>query len=155
MKKVLKIASILLHLQAVYHGMFCVYENHAGCERGYFRTKEGQPIALPKKDRNGKNLYLPDVVLYDENSNCVLVVEGKKLSNLQQGIEEIENFDSIEQEFIRPEYQRAKIIRCISIFGGDFTQIPHEKVLLYLADSGRILINREAPRFVKEAFTET
>lgn len=150
-----KIASILLHLQAVYHGMFCVYENHAGCERGYFRTKEGQPIALPKKDRNGKNLYLPDVVLYDENSNCVLVVEGKKLSNLQQGIEEIENFDSIEQEFIRPEYQRAKIIRCISIFGGDFTQIPHEKVLLYLADSGRILINREAPRFVKEAFTET
>lgn len=33
-----KMADILLHMQTMYHGMYCVYENHAGCERGYFRT---------------------------------------------------------------------------------------------------------------------
>lgn len=61
-----KMADILLHVQAVYKGLYCVYENHAGCERGYFKTKEGQLITLPKKDKNGVNLYLPDVVLYDK-----------------------------------------------------------------------------------------
>jgi len=36
-----KMTSILLHILAIYNGMYCVYENHAGCERGYFRTKNG------------------------------------------------------------------------------------------------------------------
>jgi len=88
-KKSEKMADILLHMQAMYHGMYTVYENHAGCERGYFRTKTGKLIALPKKDQNGVNLYLPDVVLYDEATKHILLIEGKKLSNLQQGIAEL------------------------------------------------------------------
>lgn len=90
-----KMADILLHIQAVYHGLFCVYENHAGCERGYFRTPTGEQITLPKKDKNGVNLFLPDVVLYDKETNLIILIEGKMLTTLQQGLEEIENFDSI------------------------------------------------------------
>jgi len=147
-----KIASILLHIQTVYKGMFCVYENHAGCERGYFRTKAGSLIALPKKDQNGVNLYLPDVVLYDKLTNHILLVEGKRLSTLQQGIKEIESFDSIENEYIIPEYPGVTITRCISIFGGNYVGVPHKKVLFYLTDNGRIFVNGNAPQCVKRAF---
>ena len=150
-----KMADILLHVQTMYHGMYCVYENHAGCERGYFRTKAGRLITLPKKDRNGVNLYLPDVVLYDEDTNYILLVEGKMLSTLQQGIEEIENYDSIEKEYIYPEYRGVKIMRCVSIFGGNCARIPHEKVLFYLADNGHIIINRNAPQCIRKAFAGT
>ena len=150
-----KMADILLHIQTVYHGMFCVYENHAGCERGYFRTKTGRLVTLPKKDRNGVNLYLPDVVLYDERTNYILLVEGKMLSTLQQGIKEIENFDSIEHEYIIPEYPGVTIMRCVSIFGGNLTEIPHEKVLFYLAENGRLIINKNSPECIRRAFAGT
>ena len=79
-----KVASILLHMVCSKNGMSCVYENHAGCERGYFWTKDRREITLPKKDRHGKNLLLPDVVLYDEASKQILLVEGKKLTTLQK-----------------------------------------------------------------------
>ncbi len=154
-KKSEKMADILLHVQTMYHGMYCVYENHAGCERGYFRTKVGRLVTLPKKDRNGINLYLPDVVLYDEETNFILLVEGKMLFTLQLGIEEIENYDSIEQEYIYPEYGRVTIMRCVSIFGGNCVSIPHEKVLFYLADNGRIIINKNAPRCIRRCFAGT
>lgn len=152
-----KMADILLHLQTMYHGMFCVYENHAGCERGYFRSKRGGLITLPKKDRTGiNNLYLPDVVLYDAQTNFIILVEGKMLSTLQLGIEEIENYDSIEQEYIYPHYGRdVQILRCVSIFGGNCTHIPHPKVLFYLADNGRIIINKNAPQCIRTAFENT
>lgn len=150
-----KMADILLHVQTMYHGMYCVYENHAGCERGYFRTKAGALVTLPKKDTHGVNLYLPDVVLYDQKTNYILLVEGKMLSTLQQGVEEIENYDSIEQEYIYPEYRNVTIMRCISIFGGNCTSVPHPKVLFYLADNGKIIINRNAPQCIKDAFKGT
>lgn len=150
-----KMADILLHVQTMYHGMYCVYENHAGCERGYFRTRAGRLVTLPKKDRNGVNLYLPDVVLYDKETNFILLVEGKMLSTLQQGIEEIENYDSIEQEYIYPEYGAVTIMRCVSIFGGNCRAVPHEKVLFYLADDGRIIINKNAPQCIRRCFAGT
>lgn len=150
-----KMADILLHVQTMYHGMYCVYENHAGCERGYFRTKAGKLLTLPKKDRNGDNLYLPDVVLYDEDTNYILLVEGKKLSTLQLGLQEIKNYNSIEEEYIYPEYSNVTILRCISIFGGNCHSIPHEKVLFYLANDGRIIINHNAPECIKRCFADT
>lgn len=47
---------------------------------GRMYIKKGGLITLPKKDKNGVNLYLPDVVLYDEKTNVILLVEGKMLS---------------------------------------------------------------------------
>lgn len=154
-KKSEKMADILLHVQATYHDIYCVYENHAGCERGYFRTKGGKLITLPKKDANNVNLYLPDVVLYDKLTNCVLLVEGKMISTLEIGLKEIQNYDSIEKEYINRFYPDVTIMRCLSIFGGNHITIPHDKVLFYLADDGRILINKNAPDCIKRAFSET
>ena len=77
------------------------------------------------------------------------------LTTLDKGVQEIENYDSIEQEYIYPEYKEVKIMRCVSIFGGNLTEIPHEKVLFYLADNGRIIINKNAPQCIRKAFAGT
>lgn len=148
-----KMASILVHVIALYAGIHTVYENHAGCERGYFRDKEGHLITLPKKDRNGVNLYLPDCVLYDSDSNHVLLIEGKKIDTIKAGLEEVQLYDSIEDEFIKPYYQNALITRCLSIFGGNLDQLPNEKVLIYVNDRGQVIFNQHlTPQFLRSAF---
>ncbi len=150
-----KMADILLHIQAIYGGMNCVYENHAGCERGYFNDKNGIPITLPKKNREDINLFLPDVVLYDAATNYILLVEGKKASTLKQGLAEIENYDGIEQEYIVKHYPGAEVLRCLSIFGASWRQLLNPKVLFYLASDGHIIINANAPECVKRCFKDT
>lgn len=147
-----KVASIFLHLTCIYGGLYGIYENHAGCERGYFRTRSGMLLALPKKDRFGENLLLPDVVLCDEEKRCIYNVEGKLLSTMYAGIEEVETYDAIEQEFIRPHYPEYDIQRWVCVFGGAYRGIPHEKVLLYLNENGEVYINGDAPASIKEAF---
>lgn len=93
--------------------------------------------------------------MFKAHTNFILLVEGKMLSTLQQGIEEIENYDSIEREHIYPEYGNVTIMRCVSIFGGNGVSVPHEKVLFYLADNGRIIINKNAPQCIRRCFAET
>lgn len=148
-----KMTSILLHVLCLYNGFNTVYENHAGCERGYFRPKGGQLVTLPKKDKHGENLYLPDVVLYDPKSDIVILVEGKQLSTLANGIEEIKYYDSIENEYIKPAYRSASVYRCVSIFGGlAKTTHLHDDVLIYMNNYGEIFINEKAPECIKSIF---
>src|SRR5574344_888110 len=127
-----KMASILLHILAENKGLKAIYQNHAGCERGYFITKNNKLVTLPKKDRNGINLYIPDLVLFSEKHNEIILLEGKKMSTLSDGIEEIEDYDSIENEFIKLSYPNCTIHRYLTIFGGNMNELPHEKVLFYL-----------------------
>lgn len=150
-----KVTSILLHLVCLKYGMSCIYENHAGCERGYFWTPNKQALALPKKDRNNNNLLLPDVVLYDSKTNLVLVIEGKKLATLRDGLEEILGYDSIENDYIKKYYQGCKVLRYVSIFGGEDVCIPHKEVLIYVNSEGKIFINKNAPEPIKKAFMNT
>ena len=147
-----KVASILLHMVCSKNGMSCVYENHAGCERGYFWTKDRREITLPKKDKYGNNLLLPDVVLYDEAAKQILLVEGKKLSTLQKGIDEIKGYDSIEEDYINKFYPGCNVLRCVSIFGGSETGYLDKDVLIYVNLSGKIFINPNAPECIKKAF---
>lgn len=147
-----KVASILLHVLGEYNGMRGIYQNHAGCERGYYKTNKNALIALPKKDKNNINLYLPDLVLHDSLTKTIILVEGKKLSTLQDGIKEIENYDSIENEYIKIHYPECSIYRCVSIFGGKSTGILHKDVILYLNEDGQIFINPNAPQCIKNIF---
>lgn len=147
-----KVASILLHLTCLYSGIKGIYENHAGCERSYFKTNTGLPIALPKKDKSGKKLRLPDVVLFDDDVHEIYNVEGKKLTTLKQGLKEIETYDAIENEYIKVKYPGCKIERWVSIFGGNKRKVPNEKVLIYLNDDGEVYINEAAPKNIKVAF---
>jgi len=147
-----KIATILMHVTCEYSGMKEVYHNHAGCERGYFKTLDGKLIALPKKDRNGVNLYLPDLVLQDQATKTLLVIEGKQLQTLNAGLAEIDNYDSIENDYIKPHYRGYNILRGLSIFGGKQAVMPHTRVIIYVKDNGEIILNANAPDCVKRSF---
>lgn len=147
-----KIASILLHIMSMNAGMRYIYENHAGCERGYFRTKEDNLIVLPKKDKQGNNLLIPDVVLADMKYKNIYLIEGKKLTTLSDGLKEIEDYNSIEDEYIKPEYSGFNYLRYLSIFGGENTELPDRKVMLFLNKNGLIIINKDLSNNVLKRF---
>ena len=149
-----KMASILLHLSLLYKNCYTVYENHAGCERGYFKDLSGNQITLPKKATDGNNLLIPDVVIYNELTKDILLVEGKKLSTMYDGINEIKLYDRIEEDYIKKFYPDSKVLRCVSIFGGKRTGHLHDDVLIYLNEYGEIYLNPKSPSFVIDAFNE-
>lgn len=148
-----KVASILLHIVAENHGMREIYQNHAGCERGYFICKGGTPLALPKKDQSGNKLYIPDVVLHDPDSKQVFLIEGKQLSTLGDGLIELRSYDAIEKEYIHESYPDCTVTRWVSIFGGTgITPLPDSRVLLYLNRYGDVYLSKEAPACIRSAF---
>lgn len=141
-----KVASILLHIMCSNVGIRYIYENHAGCERGYFKNSNGDLIALPKKATNGENLLIPDVILSDTLNRSIYLIEGKKLTTLQVGLKEIEDYDSIEDEYIKLEYPNFNYYRYLSIFGGYCSYFPDRKVMLYLNNDGLIVLNKDLPQ---------
>lgn len=146
-----KLASILLHVVAEDSGFKEVYQNHAGCERGYFRTPTNELITLPKKTPEGNNLLIPDLVFNDEGDKIIYLIEGKKLTTLNLGLEEIEDYDDIENLYIKKYYPKHKIKRAVTIFGGDLQSIPDNKVLVYLRQDGKTLIN-DNDEIIKKIF---
>jgi hypothetical protein len=143
-----KITSIFLHILGEFNNMKEIYQNHAGCERGYFILPDNSSISLPKKDNTGNNLYIPDLILYDQVNNIILLIEGKKLNTLNLGLQDIENYNSIENEFIKVYYRNTEIKRYLTIFGGNIKQFSltnFEKVLLYISENGEIKLNRNIP----------
>jgi len=141
-----KIASILLHVMCENVGIKYIYENHGGCERGYFKNSKQKLITLPKKDKNKQKLYIPDVILSDMGNKNIYLIEGKKLSTIKAGLKEIENYDSIENEYIKVEYPNFNYYRYLSIFGGNCTFLLDRKIMLYLNSDGLIILNRDLPQ---------
>jgi len=170
-----KVASILLHIVAEYSGMREVYQNHAGCERGYFRTQDGDLITLPKerlvtflyekkrkkkggyKVKNGityENLLLPDLILCDLKTKSIILIEGKQLQNQAYGLEEIENYYGIKEDYINKYYSDFDLTVGLSLFGGRISSTSQlsGKVILYLDGSGKIYLNNNSAKCIIDAF---
>ena len=147
-----KLGTIFLHLLSIAldENIKGIYENHAGCERGYFYTKRNDNIAIPKKDRNGVNLYIPDLILRNDKYKEILLIEGKQSSTLEQGLEEIKHFESIEDEIIIPNYRDYSIERWVVTFGRDiYHNNLNSKVLFHLNKDGSYYVNDNAPSWIK------
>ena len=140
-----KMASILFHIACECLGFKEVYQNHAGCERGYFKSSTGELITLPKYcGVDNHNLLIPDVIMRDDVNRIVYLMEGKKLVTLANGLEEIEDYDDIESLYINKYFPGYTVKRYLTIFGGKSTTLPHSKVLLYLNDYGKLIMNFSA-----------
>jgi hypothetical protein len=135
-----KVASILFHVLYENKGYKEVYQNHAGCERGYFKTKDDRLLVLPKYVSDGSNLLIPDVVLRNDDKKEILLIEGKKLSTISNGLKEIEDYDDIENLYIKRYYPNYSVERFLTIYGGKLKSLPHHKVLLYLNEDGLVKI---------------
>jgi len=137
-----KLASILFHIVCECVGLKEVYQNHAGCERGYFKLPSGQLLALPKRcGADNHKLSIPDVIMRSDLKRTIYLMEGKKLNTIRAGLRELEDYDDIEALYINKYFPGYAVKRYLTIFGGVRTSLPHNKVLLYLNRYGRIILN--------------
>ncbi|GAB2765635.1 hypothetical protein [Salinimicrobium soli] len=155
-----KIGTIFLHLmvEEFSEGM-SIYENHAGCERGYFLTKEGEKLAVEKysdralyKGGDKKAIIaLPDLTLVDFKKQEVIDIEGEMYRNSAKGILQLDGFDSFEELYIKKYYPGYSIIRTVVLFGSEDSNEPVGKVSLLLNKKGSILLSTTAPQLFKES----
>lgn len=156
-----KLGTIFVHLVVEnFTNGFSIYENHAGCERGYFLTSKGEPKVVEKyKDRElykagdkSQIIHIPDLVLADFDRLQIINIEGKKDTTVEQGIHELNNFDAFEEKYIRiyyPEYE--EIIRTVVLYGGTEEQIERVEVSFLLNKKGKMILGVKAPEIFIEA----
>lgn len=155
-----KLGTIFLHVvvENFTKGM-SIYENHAGCERGYFITKTGGYISIDKKIpinnsnpyEERRNIEIPDLVLLDFDRTEIINIEGKTYKNMAIGIRELDNFDAVEKYYISKYYPEYKIIRTVVLYGGFADKIERIEVSFLLNSSGKIVLSCSAPELFKDA----
>jgi hypothetical protein len=155
-----KLGTIFIHVAVEnFTNSTSIYENHAGCERGYFITKLGDHISVDKKipenairDKSSRNVEIPDLVLIDLDRKEIINIEGKTYKNVNQGIIELENFDAIEKYYINKYYPEYSIIRTVVLYGGDSELADNRVEVSFLLNSnGKIILGTNAPNIFKDA----
>jgi len=156
-----KIATIFLDILVdEFSDGFAIYHNHAGCERGYFITQEGEKLAIKKytdreryKDGDTDEIVnLPDLTLIDEREKLVINIEGEMYKNANKGIEQLKGFNSFEKFYISKYYPKYTIERTVVLYGSDDMTKPVGKISFLLNSNGEILISLTAPLLFKKSF---
>ena len=156
-----KLATIFVHVivESFTNG-YSIFENHAGCEKGYFITSENEYIPLEKyvdrEDYKSGNksakLNIPDLILIDVKKLEIINIEGKKIVNLKEGLKSLEEYSKIEDIYIKKYYPKYKVIRTLVIYGGNEKDLKQEiKIGFLLSKDGDILLGIEAPHLFKLA----
>lgn len=155
-----KLGTIFIHLvvESFTNGS-AIFENHAGCEKGYFINAEGEPLAIAKyvdtqaykQGDKTKIIHIPDLILVDPDNHQVINIEGKQYQNKIKGIEELANFDAIENLYIKPHYPNKKIIRTVVLYGGTKTSIKEVEIGFLLNANGILVLGPEAPALFDQA----
>jgi len=155
-----KLGTIFLHVvvENFTKGM-SIYENHAGCERGYFITSTGEHLSIDKKipesdvpaGMGRRNIEIPDLVLVDFDRAEIINIEGKTYNNVDNGIAELNNFDAVEKYYINKYYPDYRIIRTVVLYGGDSEVIEKIEVSFLLNRFGKLVLSFKAPELFKDA----
>lgn len=155
-----KLGTIFIHLVVQeFTQSYSIFENHAGCEKGYFFPLKGDPIPLEKyKDRalykagdKKQIIEIPDLILVDVKENEIINIEGEKYINRNAGIIQIKTFDFIETIYIKKHYPKYKIIRTVVLFGSDETSIVEIEVGFLLNKNGKLILSVKSPKLFQEA----
>lgn len=155
-----KLGTIFIHLVVEeFTQGYSIFENHAGSEKGYFITKEGEPIPLAKykdkeKYKEGDKeqiIHIPDLILVDFGRNEIINIEGKKYASRKKGIEELNNYDFIEQNYILAHYPDFQIVRTVVLYGSNKKNIIENKVGFLLNKSGQLILGDDVPSIFREA----
>ena len=155
-----KLGTIFIHLVVEnFTKGFSIFENHAGCEKGYFITRDGKHIPLEKySDRKAykagnknKIISIPDLILIDFGRSEIINIEGKKYQFRQNGIKELKSFGDIEKSYIKKYYPKYKIIRTVVLYGGTEKKVVEIKVGFLLNKNGDLILGIKAPALFKKA----
>jgi len=138
---------------------YSIFENHAGCEKGYFITKNGDSIPLKKysdrkaykKGNKKKIIAIPDLILIDFGRSEIINIEGKKYKFRQKGARELKAFKDIEKLYIEKYYPKFEIIRTVVLYGGKAKKIVRVKFGFLLNENGDLVLGIRAPELFKKA----
>ena len=155
-----KLATIFIHLIVEnFSEGYSIFDNHAGSEKGYFLTPNGNYIPLAKYENRDeykagnidKIIHIPDLVLLDPNTTEIINIEGKKYENMLNGINELNNYNSIERLYINRHYPDFKVIRTVVLYGSFEKQVSRIEVSFLLNRSGNLILGIKAPDVFKRA----
>ncbi len=155
-----KLGTIFIHIVVEeFTQGYSIFENHAGCEKGYFFPLSGEPIPLEKyKDRalykagdKKQIIEIPDLILVNKKENEIINIEGEKYVNRNAGILQIKTFDFIEKKYIKKHYPKYKIIRTVVLFGSEATSIVEIEVSFLLNKNGQLILSVKAPKLFQQA----
>lgn len=155
-----KLGTIFIHLvvENFAKGM-SIFENHASSEKGYFITLDGEHIQLAKyknreeykADDKDQIIFIPDLILLDFDHNEVINIEGKKYKFRHKGIDELANYDYIEQHYIKKYYPECRIIRTVVLYGSQEEKIIEIEIGFLLNKNGKLILGIKAPQLFQEA----
>lgn len=157
-----KLGTIFIHLVVEnFTESYSIFENHAGCEKGYFVTKDGKHLALEKYADKGayKNgdkdqiIFIPDLVLLDIAETEVITIEGKKYQYRQNGISELNNYDSFDSHYLKVYYPEFKIVRTVVLYGSKNEKIAEIEVGFLLNENGKMVLGINAPKLFRHAIS--
>lgn len=155
-----KLGTIFIHIAVEnFTSGYSIFENHAGCEKGYFHCPDGRNIPLAKysdreKYKTGDKtqiVYIPDLVLIDTSNKEIITIEGKKYSNMKAGIEELDNYDAFDNMYLKKYYPEFKIVRTVVLYGSSAESITETKVGFLLNSQGRLVLGTNAPQLFRTA----
>ena len=155
-----KLGTIFIHLvvENFANGM-SIFENHAGCEKGYFITAQGEPIPLAKytnrEEYKAGNksaiINIPDLVLIDLSNKIIIDVEGKKYQFRHNGIAELAGYDAFDNLYNKKYYPKHKIIRTVVLYGSAEDAIIEIEIGFLLNENGQLILGVKAPKLFQEA----
>lgn len=150
-----KLTTIFIHLLVEnFSSGKAIFENHAGCEKGYFITSDNQYIVLQKYQNRqlykagDKNaiVFIPDLILLDPNNLEIINIEGKTYENRHKGVEELKNYDFIESKYIEKYYPAYKVVRSVVLYGGYEDKILEIEIGFLLNSEGKMVLGIKAPK---------
>ena len=149
-----KLGTIFIHLVAeAFTNAHAIFENHAGCEKGYFQTPRGEYLALKKYQGGNQSqpVSIPDLILFDRDRNEIVNIEGKTFQNRRRGIEQLGNYDFIESAYIQKYYNPRRIIRTVVTYGSRKTEITESEIGFMLNEDGIPVLGEHAPQIFIDA----
>ena len=155
-----KLGTIFIHIVVEnFTESYSVFENHAGCEKGYFQTADGQHIPLAKYTDRDKYkagdktqiVYIPDLVLLDIKETEAITIEGKKYEFRQNGINELAGYDAFDNMYLKKYYPKFTIVRTVVLYGSQEEHIVEVQVGFLLNEKGKLVLGINAPKLFKRA----
>lgn len=155
-----KLWTIFMHLIVEnFTRWYSIFENHAGCEKWYFIKSNWEHIPLEKyTDREAyKNwdkdaiYFIPDLILLDVERLEIINIEWKTYENRSKGIEELNNYAPIENNYIKPEYPKHKIIRTVALYWSNEERVVEIEVWFLLNRQWKPILWIKAPALFREA----
>ncbi len=155
-----KLGTIFIHIVVEnFTESYSIFENHAGCEKGYFQTSDGRHISLQKyadrklyKDGDKNQIvFIPDLVLIDICNREAITIEGKKYDKKDNGIKELSNYDAFDELYLKQYYSQYTIIRTVVLYGSKEESVIEVQIGFLLNENGKLILGINAPKLFREA----